>query len=87
MAHPFPGMNPWLESSVVWRSVHQRLITALADGLAPQLEPRYFVDQHLSWTKWMLPGLPNVWQKRKSLSSSEKLISVLKEYFYERKNL
>jgi len=43
MSYPFPGMNPWLEDPLVWKSVHQRMITALADVLAPQLEPRYFV--------------------------------------------
>ena len=43
MAYPFPGMNPWLENPTVWKGIHQRLITSLADILAPQLEPRYFV--------------------------------------------
>lgn len=43
MSYPFPGMNPWLENPALWKGVHQRLITALADLLAPQLEPRYFV--------------------------------------------
>ena len=44
MSYPFPGMNPWLEDPRIWRNVHQSLITALRDLLAPQLEPRYFVD-------------------------------------------
>lgn len=44
MSYPFPGMNPWLEEARIWRNVHQSLITALRDILAPQLEPRYFVD-------------------------------------------
>ena len=43
MPHQFPGMNPWLEDVRLWRDVHQSLITALRDVLAPQLEPRYFV--------------------------------------------
>lgn len=43
MPYPFPGMNPWLENPTVWKGIHQRLITSLADVLAPQLEPRYFV--------------------------------------------
>ena len=43
MSYPFPGMNPWLENPLVWKGVHQRVITALADILAAQLEPRYFV--------------------------------------------
>lgn len=48
MAYPFPGMNPWLEDPKLWRDVHNRLINALADELANQLVPRYFigVDTH-----------------------------------------
>jgi len=44
MSYPFPGMNPWLENPAVWHSIHQRLITGLADSLSPILRPRYFVD-------------------------------------------
>lgn len=44
MSYPFPGMNPWLENPELWRNVHLSLINALRDSLAPQLEPRYFVD-------------------------------------------
>lgn len=35
MHSPFPGMDPWLE--LHWRGVHARLITYVADHLAPQL--------------------------------------------------
>ncbi|MEM7534718.1 MAG: DUF4058 family protein [Chloroflexota bacterium] len=44
MSYPFPGMNPWLEDSRLWKGVHTRLLTRLGDTLAAQLEPRYFVD-------------------------------------------
>ncbi|MBI3361908.1 MAG: DUF4058 family protein [Chloroflexi bacterium] len=43
MPNPFPGMNPWLENPALWRDVHHRLISGLADELAPRLRPRYFV--------------------------------------------
>ena len=43
MPSPFPGMNPWLENPALWRDVHHRLISALADDLAPRVRPRYFV--------------------------------------------
>ena len=43
MPNPFPGMNPWLENPALWRDVHHRLISALADELGPRLRPRYFV--------------------------------------------
>jgi hypothetical protein len=40
---PFPGMDPWLEQPGIWNDLHTRLITALADELAPRLRPRYTV--------------------------------------------
>ncbi len=43
MPNPFPGMNPWLEAPALWRDVHQSLIIALRNYLAPRLRPRYFV--------------------------------------------
>jgi Protein of unknown function (DUF4058) len=51
MASPFPGMNPYLESSAFWSEFHNRLIVAftkclwkrIADDLSPQLRPRYQV--------------------------------------------
>lgn len=48
MPYLFPGMDPWLEDSRIWRDVHNRLINALGDELANQLTPRYFigVDTH-----------------------------------------
>jgi hypothetical protein len=44
MSSPFPGMNPYLEHPDRWSTVHNRLIVALADDLAPQLLPKYQVD-------------------------------------------
>lgn len=41
---PFPGMDPYLEQATFWSSFHSRLIVALADALAPQLRPRYYVE-------------------------------------------
>jgi hypothetical protein len=43
MSYPFPGMNPWLENPLLWRDVHHRLISAMADELGDELAPRYFV--------------------------------------------
>jgi hypothetical protein len=40
-------MNPWLENPLLWHSVHNRLIVALADDLAPRLRPRYFVANEI----------------------------------------
>ncbi len=43
MPYVFPGMDPWLETPAIWRDVHHRIITALAEELAPLLRPRYFI--------------------------------------------
>jgi Protein of unknown function (DUF4058) len=43
MNSPFPGMNPYLESSVFWVEVHHRLITAIADTIEVNIPPQYRV--------------------------------------------
>jgi hypothetical protein len=43
MRPPFPGMDPWLEHPDRWPDVHNSLITAIRDALAPLVLPRYFV--------------------------------------------
>ncbi|HEY4688869.1 MAG TPA: DUF4058 family protein [Anaerolineae bacterium] len=43
MRSPFPGMDPCLEHPALWPDVHNRLIAAIADDLAPRLAPRYYV--------------------------------------------
>jgi hypothetical protein len=43
MQTPFPGMDPYLEHPAIWPDLHNRLIVALADELAPLLRPRYYV--------------------------------------------
>lgn len=43
MPSPFSGMNPYLESPELWSDLHHRMITAIADFLAPQLQPKYIV--------------------------------------------
>jgi hypothetical protein len=43
MSSPFPGMDPYLELPEFWAEVHNRLIVAIADDLAPRLRPRYRV--------------------------------------------
>lgn len=42
-ASPFPGMDPYLEEPTRWPGVHTRLLTLIADTLAPQLAPTYTV--------------------------------------------
>ena len=43
MPTPFPGMDPYLERASLWPNVHNSLIIALRDDLAPRLRPRYYV--------------------------------------------
>jgi len=44
MPSPFPGMDPYLENPALWPSVHQRLITYIADTLNALLPSRYMAD-------------------------------------------
>jgi hypothetical protein len=43
MPSPFPGVDPYVENPEFWSEVHNRLIVAIADALAPQLRPKYRV--------------------------------------------
>lgn len=40
----FPGMNPYLEHPAFWSSFHTRLMVAIADALAPELRPNYYIE-------------------------------------------
>jgi hypothetical protein len=44
MQNPFPGMNPYLEHPELWHQVHNRLIVGIADTIATQVAPQYFVS-------------------------------------------
>lgn len=44
MPSPFPGMNPYLEHPTFWSSFHTRLMVAIADTVAPQLRPNYYIE-------------------------------------------
>jgi hypothetical protein len=44
MRSPFPGIDPYLEHPIFWSSFHTRLMVAIADALAPDLRPRYYVE-------------------------------------------
>ncbi len=41
MPSPFPSMDPYLESPLFWRSVHNDLIIRLKDELNAQLPPQF----------------------------------------------
>ena len=41
MASPFPGMDPWLEHPGLWPDVHNSLIAALRDDIAPRIQPHF----------------------------------------------
>ncbi|MEG4348215.1 DUF4058 family protein [Microcoleus sp. LAD1_D3] len=76
MPNPFPGMNPYLESPELWRSVHNRLIVAIADLLTPQLLPKYLVDieqriYQLSGEDALVIGIPDVTIQRSLAPTTE----------------
>jgi hypothetical protein len=65
MPTPFPGMDPYLERPDLWPDVHNSLITALRNELAPLLRPSYYVSIkeriYLAGPKeWLLSGRSDV---------------------------
>ena len=65
MPSPFPGMNPYLEHPSLWSGVHHRLITAIANDLAPQIRPKYIAAieeqvYEINGKRSLLVGIPDV---------------------------
>ncbi len=65
MPSPFLGMNPYLEHPSLWAGIHHRLITAIANDLAPKLRPKYIVAieervYEVSGDTALLVGVPDV---------------------------
>ncbi len=77
MPSPFPGMDPYLEQPTFWSSFHSRLMVALADALAPQLRPRYYVEVEtrtytdISDGSELLVGIPDAVVLSNQQSSTE----------------
>jgi hypothetical protein len=64
MPFPFPGMNPYLEHPGLWAGVHHRLVTAIANALEPQIQPKYIVALEeriydISGETTVLVGIPD----------------------------
>lgn len=65
MPSPFPGMNPYLEHPTLWSGIHHRLITAIANDLAPKIRPNYIAAieervYEMSGEASLLVGIPDV---------------------------
>lgn len=92
MPSPFPGVDPYLENPELWAEVHHRLITAIADAIAPSLRPKYRVaiekriylsdvkDRDLVMipdvTIFSKPSSDNQFQSTATLTSSREPITV-----------
>lgn len=50
MVSPFPGMDPFLETSPVFQELHTQMIAEMQAQLQPQLRPKYVarLERHLS---------------------------------------
>jgi len=76
MSSPFPGMDPYLEQPSFWSSFHSRLIVAIADALAPQLLPHYYIEvetrTYSEGGEDVMVGIPDgvVYQARSSQESA-----------------
>lgn len=44
MPSPFPGMDPYLEDSEIWRGFHHLLADEIITQLNPRIGPKYFAD-------------------------------------------
>lgn len=44
MPSPFPGMNPYLEQSHLWRDFHGSFLVTLRSTLVPLVRPKYHVE-------------------------------------------
>lgn len=44
MPSPFPGMDPYLEDTVIWPDVHHGIISAIQESLNKQLRPNYYAS-------------------------------------------
>ncbi|MEC4817543.1 MAG: DUF4058 family protein [Scytonema sp. PMC 1069.18] len=82
MPSPFLGMNPYLEHPAFWSSFYTRLLVAIADAVAPQLRPKYYIEVETRTyqdpdSDEVLVGIPDatVLTASSSNSSSEKLHS------------
>lgn len=65
MPSPFPGMNPYLEHPTLWSGIHHRLITAIANDLAPKIRPNYIAAieervYEMGGETSLLVGIPDV---------------------------
>jgi hypothetical protein len=55
-------MDPWLERPELWPNVHNSLIAAIRDQLAPLVRPRYFVDVESRTTLLSGPDVDRVYE-------------------------
>jgi hypothetical protein len=58
-------MDPYLEHPVLWESVHTRMITAIAEQLQPQLDPRYVTSvEERVFIESPQRRIPDVWVQK-----------------------
>jgi hypothetical protein len=81
MPSPFPGMNPYLEHPALWSGIHHRLITAIANDLAPKIRPKYIAAieervYEISGETSLLVGIPDVSVQRSSRSADPSNLAV-----------
>ena len=66
MKMPFPGMDPYLEHSVLWPSVHARMLVWIAHQLRPLIRPRYVtsVEERVYFEQADEHRIPDVWVQK-----------------------
>ncbi|MBM4071822.1 MAG: DUF4058 family protein [Planctomycetes bacterium] len=65
MPSPFPGMDPYLEHSVLWEGFHARMIPAMANALQPALDPRYIATvEERVFIEGPQRRVPDIWVQK-----------------------
>lgn len=63
----FPGMDPYLENSVLWSGIHARLVVGISNFLQPLLRPRYIaaVEERVFVEGPEDLRIPDIWISKK----------------------
>jgi hypothetical protein len=75
----FPGMDPYLESPILWTGVHASLVVYIRNYLQPLLRPRYVaaVEERVFVQVPPQERIPDVWVKRKKMTRSGAGVALL----------
>jgi hypothetical protein len=72
-------MDPWFEHPDVWPDLHNRLIVAIADALAAELTPRYFIGVETRTTILTALSFDQIYRPDVTILAAERLAQAQRE--------